>query len=214
MTGSTAPTPAPQGSADPAERPHRLLTPTTAPDDAVAAVRHPEAPAPGTPLGSHYVHCFGCGPQQTSGLQIDVRAGQGVDVTAEFVVKAVHQGGPGLAHGGILTTAMDETLGSLNWILHTASVTGRLETDFVRPVPVDSRLHIRAWATGVHGRKLYCAGEGRIGGPEGPVAIRAAALFVQVKLEHFTTHGRPQDIKAALDDPDLFKRARAFEVNP
>ncbi|MFF7638613.1 hotdog domain-containing protein [Kitasatospora sp. NPDC008050] len=214
MTGSTAPTPAPQGSADPAERPHRPLSPTTAPPDAVAAVRHPEAPAPGTPLGSHYVHCFGCGPQQASGLQIDVRAGHGVDVTAEFVVKAVHQGGPGLAHGGILTTAMDETLGSLNWILHTASVTGRLEADFVRPVPVDSRLYIRARATGVHGRKLYCEGEGRIGGPEGPVAIRAAALFVQVKLEHFTTHGRPQDIKAALDDPDLFKRARAFEVNP
>ncbi|WP_280672421.1 MULTISPECIES: PaaI family thioesterase [unclassified Kitasatospora] len=177
-------------------------------------MRHAEAPAPGTLLGSHYMHCFGCGPQQSGGLQLKVRAGQGVDVTAEFVVKAVHQGGPGLAHGGILVSAMDETLGSLNWILHLASVTGRLETDFVRPVPVDSLLHIRAWATGVHGRKLYCAAEGRIGGPSGPIAIRAQALFIQVKLEHFTTHGRSEDIKAALDDPDLFKRARAFEVNP
>ncbi|WP_344445826.1 PaaI family thioesterase [Kitasatospora nipponensis] len=190
------------------------MTPTSPPDDAVLPARHPEAPAPGTAIGSHYVHCFGCGPQQTGGLQMDVRAGEGLDVTAEFVVKPLHQGGPGLAHGGILVTAMDETLGSLNWLLHTAAVTGRLESDFVRPVPVDSLLHIRAWVTGVVGRKIYCAGEGRIGGPEGPVAIRAQALFIQVKLEHFTTHGRPEDIKAALDDPDLFKRARAFEVNP
>lgn len=214
MTGSTAPRPAPQGSAGPAEQPRQPLTPTTPPVDAVLPVRHPEAPVPGTLLGSHYAHCFGCGPQHSSGLQLDVRAGEGLDVTAEFTVRPVHQGAPGLAHGGLLTTAMDETLGSLSWLLHLASVTGRLEADFVRPVPVDSLLHIRAWVTGVHGRKLYSAGEGRIGGPDGPVAIRAAALFVQVKLEHFTTHGRPEDIKAALDDPDQFKRARAFEVNP
>ncbi|WP_280726578.1 PaaI family thioesterase [Kitasatospora sp. MAA4] len=172
------------------------------------------APAPGTVLNSHYAHCFGCGPQQSGGLQLEARAGEGVDVTAEFLVRPVHQGGPGLAHGGLLVTAMDETLGTLNWLLHTSSVTGRLESDFVRPVPVDSLLHIHAWATGVHGRKIYCAAEGRIGGPEGPVAIRAQALFIQVKLEHFTTHGRPEDIKAALGDPDLLMRARAFEVNP
>ncbi|MDH6143152.1 acyl-coenzyme A thioesterase PaaI-like protein [Kitasatospora sp. GP30] len=191
-----------------------VSTPTTPPEDASEPVRHPAAPAPGTALGTHYVHCFGCGPQHSSGLQMDIRAGEGIDVIAEFVVKSAHQGGPGLAHGGILTTAMDETLGSLNWLLHTAAVTGRLETDFLRPVPVDATLHIHAWVTGVHGRKVYSAGEGRIGGPDGPVAIRASALFVQVKLEHFTTHGRPADIKAALDDPDLLKRARAFEVNP
>jgi acyl-coenzyme A thioesterase PaaI-like protein len=145
---------------------------------------------------------------------MDIRAGEGVEVTAEFTVKPNHQGGPGLAHGGILSTAMDETLGSVNWLLQVPAVTGRLETDFLRPVPVDAVLHIHAWVTGVDGRKVYSAAEGRIGGPDGPVAIRASALFVQVKLEHFTTHGRPADIKAALDDPDLLKRTRAFEVNP
>ncbi|MFF4652428.1 PaaI family thioesterase [Streptomyces sp. NPDC001380] len=177
-------------------------------------MRHPEAPAPGTLLGSHYDHCFGCGPRQTHGLQLEARAGEGVEVTAEFTVKPVHQGGPGLAHGGVLVTAMDEALGSLNWMLHTASVTRRLETDFVRPVPVDTVLHIHARVTGVHGRKIYCAAEGRLDGPGGPVAIRAQALFVQVRLEHFTTHGRPEDIKAAMENPDVLKRARAFEVNP
>ncbi|MFD0530129.1 PaaI family thioesterase [Kitasatospora arboriphila] len=176
--------------------------------------RAPGAPAPGTPIEPHYDLCFGCGPQRPDGLQLTAVAGEGLTVDARFTVRAVHQGGPGLAHGGLLTTAMDETLGTLNWLLHAPAVTGRLETDFVRPVPVDSELHIHAWVTGVHGRKVYSAAEGRIGGPDGPVAIRAQALFIQVKLEHFTTHGRPEDIKKALDDPDLFKRARAFEVNP
>ncbi|GAA0658344.1 PaaI family thioesterase [Kitasatospora atroaurantiaca] len=213
MNGPSASPPAPQGSEEPAAR-AVALPPTTPPAGAVLPPRAPEAPAPGTLLGSHYDHCFGCGPQHPQGLQLTAVAGEGLDVTAEFTVRPSHQGGPGLAHGGVLVTAMDETLGTLNWLLHAAAVTGRLETDFVRPVPVDAVLHIRAWVTGVHGRKIYSAAEGRIGGPDGPVAIRAQALFVQVKLEHFTTHGRPEDIKKAMDDPDLFKRARAFEVNP
>ncbi|MGW4897893.1 PaaI family thioesterase [Kitasatospora sp. NPDC004240] len=189
-------------------------TPTTPPPDASLPPRAPQAPAPGTRLGSHYEHCFGCGPGHPGGLRIDAVAGEGLDVTAEFTVRDHHQGGPGLAHGGLLTAAMDETLGSLNWLLHAPAVTGRLETDFLRPVPVDAVLHLRAWITGVHGRKIYSAAEGRIGGPDGPVAIRATALFVQVKLEHFTKHGRAEDIERVLDDQDLMKRARAFEVNP
>lgn len=137
-----------------------------------------------------------------------------MDVTAEFTVRPAHQGAPGLAHGGVLVTAMDEALGSLNWILHTASVTGRLETDFVRPVPVDSVLHIHARVTGISGRKIYAAAEGHLGSPDGPVAVMSQALFVRVGLDHFTGHGRAEDIEAALRDPDVLRRTRAFEVNP
>lgn len=213
MTGPIVSPPVPQPAETPVQAP-AFLTPTTPPADAVMPERAPEAPAPGEPLGSHYDHCFGCGPQHPQGLQLVAVAGEGLTVTAEFTVRPGHQGGPGLAHGGVLMTAMDETLGTLSWLLHTPAVTGRLETDFIRPVPVDSVLHIHARVTGVHGRKIYSAAEGRIGGPDGPVAVRAQALFIQVKLEHFTTHGRPEDIKKALDDPDLLKRSRAFEVNP
>jgi acyl-CoA thioesterase FadM len=114
----------------------------------------------------------------------------------------------------VLVTAMDEALGTLNWLLHTASVTARLETDFVRPVPVGATLSIHAWVDAVVRRKIYCRAEGRLDGPEGPLAISARALFVQVQLDHFVNHGRPEDIKAVMDNPDVFKRARAFEVNP
>jgi acyl-coenzyme A thioesterase PaaI-like protein len=212
VNGPVASPPAPQGPAAPAEG--AFVSPTTPPADAVLPLRAPEAPAPGTPLGSHYDHCFGCGPQHPQGLQLSAVAGEGLEVTARFTVKPSHQGGPGLAHGGVLTTAMDETLGTLNWLLHAPAVTGRLETDFIRPVPVDAELYIHARVTGAHGRKIYSAAEGRIGGPDGPVAIRAQALFIQVKLEHFTQHGRPEDVRKVLDDADLLKRSRAFEVNP
>jgi acyl-coenzyme A thioesterase PaaI-like protein len=184
------------------------------PPGAVPPVRHPDAPEPGTLLGSHYDQCFGCGELQPHGLHLAARAEEGVTVTAEFTVRPAHQGAPGLAHGGVLVSALDETLGSLQWLLRTIAVTGRLETEFVRPVPVGTTLHLRAECLGVVGRKIYSRAVGRIGSPEGPVAVRAAGVFIEVKLEHFTRNGRPEEIKAALDNPDQFKVTRAFEVNP
>uniref|UniRef100_A0AAU2V2A1 Acyl-coenzyme A thioesterase THEM4 n=1 Tax=Streptomyces sp. NBC_00003 TaxID=2903608 RepID=A0AAU2V2A1_9ACTN len=186
----------------------------TPPADAIAPVRHPEAPAPGELLGAHYGHCFGCGDGQPHGLHLAARAGEGVTVTAEFTVREAHQGAPGLAHGGVLATALDETLGSLNWLLRVIAVTGRLETDFARPVPVGTVLHLQAEVTAVAGRKIYSRATGRIGGPEGPVAVRAKALFIEVKVDHFIDNGRPAEIQAAMSDPDQVRRARAFEVNP
>ncbi|CAG7654246.1 PaaI family thioesterase [Actinacidiphila bryophytorum] len=184
------------------------------PPDAAAPVRHPDAPAPGELLGAHYDQCFGCGDAQPHGLHLAARAGEGVSVTAEFTVQPAHQGAPGLAHGGVLVSALDETLGALGWLLRVIAVTGRLESDFVRPVPVGATLHLTARCTAVAGRKIYSSAEGRIGGPEGPVAVRADALFVEVKLDHFTANGRPEEIRAAMEDPDQVKVARAFEVNP
>ncbi|MHC3473109.1 PaaI family thioesterase [Streptomyces sp. 7R007] len=184
------------------------------PADAVRPVRHPEAPAPGEPLGAHYGQCFGCGGEQPHGLHLQARAGEGVGVTAEFTVRPAHQGAPGLAHGGVLASALDETLGSLNWLLRAIAVTGRLETDFVRPVPVGSTLYLTAEVTAVAGRKIYSTAVGRLDSPEGPVAVRADALFIEVKVDHFIDNGRPEEIRAAMNDPDQIRRARAFEVNP
>ncbi|NGO45581.1 PaaI family thioesterase [Streptomyces ureilyticus] len=189
-------------------------SPLRPPADAVAPVRHPDAPAPGELLGAHYEHCFGCGGGQAHGLHLAARAGEGVRITAEFTVQTAHQGAPGLAHGGVLASALDETLGSLNWLLRTIAVTGRLETDFVRPVPVDTVLHLEAEVTAVAGRKIFSTATGRIGGPDGPVAVRADALFIEVKVDHFVDNGRQEEIQAAMNDPDQVRRARAFEVNP
>ncbi|MDX6328473.1 MAG: hypothetical protein QOI83_861 [Streptomycetaceae bacterium] len=186
----------------------------TPPPDAGPPVRHPAAPAPGEPLGAHYDLCFGCGGGQPHGLHVRSYAGEGVTVTAEFTVQPAHQGAPGLAHGGILVSALDETLGSVNWLLQAIAVTGRLETDFVRPVPVGTTLHLRAECTAVAGRKIYSSAVGRIGSPDGPVAVRADAVFIRVKVEHFTKNGRPDEVKTAMTDPDARKVARAFEVNP
>ena len=81
--------------------------------------RHVDAPAPGEPVVSHYHLCFGCGVDHPTGLHMQITAGEGLNVTAEFEVGVDHQGAPGLAHGGMLTTAIDETLSAINWLLRS-----------------------------------------------------------------------------------------------
>ena len=190
------------------------LLPTTPPADAVLPERNPNAPAPGEPIPSHYSRCFVCGDSHEAGLRLDVVAGDGLSLTGTFTVTEHHQGAPGLAHGGLLTAAFDDALGSLNWLLSAPAVTGRLETDFRRPVPVGSTLHIRAEVVGVKGRKVFTKAVGRLGAPDGPVALTAAALFIQVPIEHFTSNGRPEDVEKAREDRSVRRSVANLEVNP
>ena len=79
-------------------------------------------------------------------------------------------------------------------------MTGRLECDFRRPVPIGSVLHIDAEVVGVKGRKVFTRAVGRLDGPDGPIAISAAALFVQVPLQHFVDNGAVEHVQQAIED--------------
>ena len=71
------------------------------------------------------------------------------------------------------------------WLIRTPAVTGRLETDFLLPVPVGRTLYIDARITGQAGRKIYTQAEGRLDSPTGEIAVKAAALFISVPMAHF-----------------------------
>jgi acyl-coenzyme A thioesterase PaaI-like protein len=145
-------------------------------------------------MPAHYARCFGCGPELASGLRLRMTALDGVAVRSSFEVAEHHEGAPGLAHGGVLAAALDEALGSLLWLMRSPAVTGRLEVDYVAPVPVGRRVVIDARCTAVDGRKIYTEGVGRLDHADGEVAIRGAGLFVTVGFEHFAEHGGTPDV--------------------
>jgi hypothetical protein len=86
--------------------------------------------------------------------------------------------------------------------------------DFRRPVPVGATLHIRSEVLGVKGRKVFTRAVGRLNAPDGPIAVSAAALFIQVPIEHFTQHGRREDIVRAQEDREVRGSLENLEVNP
>jgi acyl-coenzyme A thioesterase PaaI-like protein len=188
------------------------------PEDATIPSRHPKAPGVGEPIPPHNPACRGCA-DVPGGLRIESwvdddrgeggEPGHGVAVRSRMLVTEDMQGGPGLIHGGFLTGAFDESLGQVPPLVTRACVTARLETDFRRPVPVGSTLWLRARLDGVVGRKHFVSGEARIDAEDGPLAGTARALFLQVGLEHFLRHSRPEDLEALGASPEQIRAARS-----
>ena len=188
---------------------------TSAPQGAMIPERHPKAPPIGSQIPSHFGHCFGCGELHPTGLHLVAHAGQGVDLTAEFTVTENHQGAPGLAHGGLLSLAFDEALGKLMWLLRAPAVTGRLETDFIKPVPMGSTLHITAEITGQVNRKVYTSAIGRLNSADGEIAVRAAALYIVVPMDHFMNNAPKEYLAQMAKTPELMAFVDpTFEINP
>jgi acyl-coenzyme A thioesterase PaaI-like protein len=188
---------------------------TTPPASAVIPERHPKSPATGTQLPSHFKHCFGCGDLHPTGLHLTAIVGEGLTISAQFTVTSNHQGAPGLAHGGLLSLAFDEALGKLMWLLRAPAVTARLETDFLLPVPIGTTLHISARIVGQDGRKVYSVAEGRLNSPDGPLAVRAASLFIVVPMKHFLENAPAEYVAAIKANPELLSFVDPeFNINP
>ncbi|MCH9831143.1 MAG: PaaI family thioesterase, partial [Actinomycetia bacterium] len=83
-----------------------------------------------------------------------------------------------------------------------------LECEFRTPVPVGSILHIHAEILGKERRKVYAVATARLDSQDGPIAVVASAIFIQVTAEHFRRNGDRSAMKAAMPG------SSDFEVNP
>lgn len=158
------------------------------PDDLDVPARPSSFPAPGEGLPQHWSKCFGCGDDQPTGVAMRFTAAEGIEVVGRLTVESRYQGGPGVIHGGILTTAFDETQGMACMVLGTAVVTGHLQIDFARPIPLGSVLEFRARIDGTVRRKVYTSSEARIvDGPAAGEAVVATSrgLFLTIDPVHF-----------------------------
>lgn len=92
---------------------------------------------------SNYQRCFVCGAQNATGLQVEFRR-EGEQVVADFLPEEAFQGFPGVVHGGILASLLDEAL-SRTALLHGEWVmTGRLEIRYRQPAVVGQMLRVTA----------------------------------------------------------------------
>jgi len=86
-------------------------------------------------LREDYRHCFGCGPDNPTGLHLDgfVFAEDGT-VRVRFTPRPDHQGFDDVLHGGIVATALDEILAWTAILREGVLVfTAKLELRYRRP---------------------------------------------------------------------------------
>lgn len=100
-----------------------------------------------------------------------------------------HQGGPGIAHGGIVGAALDEACGLLATWYRFPAVTARISIRYRRPAPVGKTLRVTARVAAERGRRIEITGELRDGEE---LLAEAEGAFLHVPLEHFlaTPEGR------------------------
>lgn len=100
------------------------------------------------------------------------------ELTGVVRLGRVHQGAPGLAHGGLVTTVLDEVMSLALWrTLDRPYVTRLLDTDFRAPMRVGCDIALRASCTGVHGRKAYAQAEAWFGET---LLAKATAMFIEL----------------------------------
>ncbi|KAH7124589.1 HotDog domain-containing protein [Dactylonectria macrodidyma] len=95
-------------------------------------------------------------------------------------------GYPGVCHGGIVATILDEVTSMLfpinkshGAISEGAAMMGYLNTRFLRPVKVPASYLCRAWVNKVEGRKYFL--QGMIEDGDGMIVARAEALYIVLK---------------------------------
>lgn len=100
----------------------------------------------GPPLHSMkgYAMCFACGKENPIGLKLHFHR-EGDTVSSEFVPGELHQGWPGIVHGGIINTLLDEAMCYVPYFQGLHCVTAKQEVRLRCPANVGERLFIRAW---------------------------------------------------------------------
>lgn len=103
-------------------------------------------------------------------------------LVATFVPREQHRGGPGLLHGGLAATALDETMAALGWVLDDVHcVTATLEVRYRLPVPIDGQeLTVEAWRERPEPRRRQRV-HGRLLLADGSPAVEASGIFVQIQ---------------------------------
>ena len=92
-----------------------------------------------------------------------------------FAPTADLQGPPGVTHGGVLATALDEAM-SLCVHQQALAFTAHFEMDLHGPAPLDARVALDARIDRREGRKLWASAEAKAAGG---VVARGSALFVE-----------------------------------
>lgn len=129
--------------------------------------------------------CYACRKTGRCRLGLSVERLEGERFSrTELTCPAEHEGGPGVAHGGWTTAAMDEVLGHINLLMGQMAVTAELTVEFLRPVPIERPLIALAWCDKVERGRRYNRGELRLAAT-GAVLARASGVFVERDPSHF-----------------------------
>lgn len=132
-------------------------------------------------------NCFVCGLENSYGLKLIFHKDSDNSIVCNYTVAEQYQGYPGIVHGGIVTSIMDEAVGRVfmiddhNRFMYTAKLTSR----FRQPVPIEQPLRITAQIVKDRGR--IGESKAQLYNQEGKLLAEVEALLVSLPDEFVTS---------------------------
>jgi acyl-coenzyme A thioesterase PaaI-like protein len=125
-------------------------------------------------------HCYVCGPKNHSGLHVTYVPDGDTGAKALYTAREEHSGWPGILHGGLTFTLMDEALGWALYFRDLAGVTARIETRFREPITVGTQMFVRAWMIDRRRKIITAKAEVRRDSADGAILAEADATMYLV----------------------------------
>ena len=137
-------------------------------------------------------HCFACGTANPIGLNLKFYS-LGDAVCSEIVLEKYHEGWQDMAHGGIISTLLDEVMSwAIMYSKKTFVVTRKMDIKYVRNVLIGTPLTVTGRFVGEAKPPLVKA-KAEIRDNEGRLLVRSNGEFVVLPEERLSTV--PKDFK-------------------
>jgi len=130
--------------------------------------------------------CFVCGLENPIGLKMHFYLSGHGEVTAEYTVPERYQGYPGIVHGGIVASILDEVMGRAHMLAGNPDnsrfmYTARMTIKYRQHVPIGEPLRIVGCA--LKSRSKSATSKAAIYNSEGAVLAEAEGLLIDVPSE-------------------------------
>ncbi|MEJ5367917.1 MAG: PaaI family thioesterase [Bryobacteraceae bacterium] len=89
--------------------------------------------------------CFACGQENAIGLKLVFERHPHGEAAATWIPAEAHEGWPGVVHGGLLSTALDEAMSHALIAAGLRAMTAELRVRFREPAPSGRPLTLRGW---------------------------------------------------------------------
>ena len=151
--------------------------------------------------------CLVCGLENRIGLKASFYELSNNELVAIFTPAEEHQSYPGLMHGGIASSILDETIGRvfIGRQEEAWAVTMELTVRYLRPVPLGQQLKVVGRIAEEDDR--FFKGTGEIILPDGGIAVTGAGKYRKLSLDKIARDGVDFEalgwrVVTSTDDPE------------
>lgn len=121
--------------------------------------------------------CFICGSQNPKSIGVKWFYDEENNIHCKTILTKEQQGPPDHAHGGSTAALLDEAMGFAAWILGHKIVSVNLNINFLKPVPLNIPIYVKANVTKISGRKIFAHGEIKF--ENGEIAVEGTSILIE-----------------------------------